>query len=750
MSAADDLRVAFHDYRRPVATAGVYTIRTEQHLTHNGSRLDADSPIAPAEQRFEIRAVRFVLDPSSVHATYPPPGGSGDYSRVLPHITLNRSILPWERELRARRAPDRAPWLAVLVVRAGELPDDPEGLGATATRTVAELRRPGPGILGPLLSDDGITPEIEATRCQTLDVPAGLFTAVVPREEELNYLAHVRDVTTAPQQRDNGEVVAEGQYAVVAANRLPREPGSWSAHLVSLEGFEGRLAPGSLPAGTQAVRLCVLHSWSFTSDPDGRVNASALLGNLVAPAHEDPENLVLRLTSPAVSDSTDEAASYARRRLELGYVPVPYRLLSGETTYGWYRGPFTPVTAAPTRDFIRDEPRTTADHALIYDPEHGLFDVSYAAAWTLGRTLALSDPDYAEEITRARRELANTATRTMATAADPRLASADDPADPRGTALRELADPGFARELLDALAQPRGRSRESDPPPPEPRTRMARTEARALLASTPRQAALRAAAARQVRTLPDWLDGLRLLRRVPFAYLVPDARMLPPESLRLFRVDAAWLGALEAGARDVGVHTSLDAAVDFALTAAVDGARTGAVRPAAGLLMRSEFAHAYPVFDLWASAGGSPVAELRRDHMAPDTVLVLLDAVPDEVVIREPGQGLHFGIDTDRHGNGVVNLRDINPGDPLGFPLGRTYPADGGSLFDHHLRPRPDGTPDVLALRGEGGLVPALARALDPDLTDLTPGGFALQLVNAPVEQRLTVRAAADHQENTR
>ncbi|MFD4948950.1 hypothetical protein ACFVYE_42420 [Streptomyces sp. NPDC058239] len=28
---------------------------------------------------------------------------------------------------------------------------------------------------------------------------------------------------------------------------------------------------------------------------------------------------------------------------------------------------------------------TGADHALIYEAEHGLFDVSYASAWTLGR-----------------------------------------------------------------------------------------------------------------------------------------------------------------------------------------------------------------------------------------------------------------------------------------------------------------------------------------------------------------------------
>ncbi|QIK09689.1 hypothetical protein G7Z12_30165 [Streptomyces sp. ID38640] len=747
MSATDDLRVAFHDYRRPKATAGVYTLTAEHHLTKDGVRVDTDAPIPATTQQFEIRAVRFVLDPSSVHAHYPAEGASGDFSRTLPHITLNRSILPWERKLLARSVPEQAPWLALMVFHAGELPDDPEGLGRTATRTVAELRRPGGDILGPDLSDVGVTPGIEAGRCQCVDVPADLFTTLVPREEELNYLAHVRDVSTRPQRRDDGEILTKGQYAVLAANRLPRQPGTYTAHLVSLEGFHGRLGPGQLPEDKRLVRLCVLHSWTFTSDPLGTRDASALLGNLVAPAREDRENLALRLRPQTAVEarSTADAERYAHSRLHLGYTPLSYRLLSGETTYGWYRGPFVPVLAAETRDFARDTPKTTADHALIYEPEHGLFDVSYAAAWTLGRTLALSDPDYSEEITRARRELANTATRMMALAAEPTLAAAD-PADLDGRTLRELAGSGFAAELVDALARPLAPAEQ----PPLParrsrRTRLTRADARSTLATGPRAAALQATAERHTRTMPAWLDELTLLRRVPFHYLVPHPAMLPPESIRLFRVDGNWIEALLAGARDVGVHSSLDALADTALTAATEcrRARTGSSSPAAGLLIRSELVEAWPVFDLLATADGGPVGELRRDHPAPDTLLLLLDALPDEIVIREPGQGIHFGIDSNNGDgdNSVINLRDHRPGDNLGYPLRRDYPADGGLLTRHLRRLPKDNGPDVLALRGDRGLVPALAAALDPALRDLAPGEFALQLVNAPVEQRLTLDA---------
>lgn len=445
--------------------------------------------------------------------------------------------------------------------------------------------------------------------------------------------------------------------------------------------------------------------------------------------------------------STADAEQYARRRLHLGYTPLPYRLLSGETTYGWYRGPFVPVIAAETRDFARDTPKTTADHALIYEPEHGLFDVSYAAAWTLGRTLALSDPDYSEEMTRARRELANAAATMMALAtAGPALAAAD-PADLDGRTLRELAAPGFASNLLDALARPLA---PHDNAPASARrsrrTRLTQQSARAVLAAGPKAAALQTTAERHTRTLPAWLDELTLLRRVPFNYLVPHPAMLPPESIRLFRIDENWIEALLAGARDVGVHTSLDALVDTALTAAVDRRRTR-IRTAetgrAGLLIRSELVEAWPVFDILTTAAGASVTELRRDHLAPDTLLLLLDALPDEIVIREPGQGIHFGIDSnDAVGdNSVINLREHRPGPDLGYPLRRDYPAAGGLLTRHLRLPNGGGAPDVLALRGDRGLVPALATALDPALSDLAPGEFALQLVNAPVEQRLTLDA---------
>ena len=58
--------------------------------------------------------------------------------------------------------------------------------------------------------------------------------------------------------------------------------------------------------------------------------------------------------------------------------------------------------------------------------------------------------------------------------------------------------------------------------------------------------------------LADWLAALRLLAAVPFAYLVPDAELLPQESARFFYLDRAWTDALVQGAMSVGTVTTAD------------------------------------------------------------------------------------------------------------------------------------------------------------------------------------------------
>src|SRR5688500_16408412 len=60
--------------------------------------------------------------------------------------------------------------------------------------------------------------------------------------------------------------------------------------------------------------------------------------------------------------------------------------------------------------------------------------------------------------------------------------------------------------------------------------------------------------------LRRFLARLRLLHGVPFSYLVPDAKLLPIESVRFFYVDRAWTDALVQGALSVGTISTADRA----------------------------------------------------------------------------------------------------------------------------------------------------------------------------------------------
>ena len=60
--------------------------------------------------------------------------------------------------------------------------------------------------------------------------------------------------------------------------------------------------------------------------------------------------------------------------------------------------------------------------------------------------------------------------------------------------------------------------------------------------------------------LRRFLARLRLLHGVPFSYLVPDADLLPIESIRFFYIDRAWTDALVQGALSVGTISTADRA----------------------------------------------------------------------------------------------------------------------------------------------------------------------------------------------
>jgi hypothetical protein len=179
--------------------------------------------------------------------------------------------------------------------------------------------------------------------------------------------------------------------------------------------------------------------------------------------------------------------------------------------------------------------------------------------------------------------------------------------------------------------------------------------------------------------LPDnvraWLAQIRLLEGVPFAHLVADSELLPPESIRFFYLDREWTDVLVEGALSVGTITTLDRDNLQALHASIrdeidteerrirlagadDDPGTGAAGAISGFLLRSRAVSGWPAMHVRAyNAEVGPddgavddndprrLRLLRLERLAPAVLFCLFDGIPQVVRIEEPRQGIQFGVD---------------------------------------------------------------------------------------------------------
>lgn len=168
-------------------------------------------------------------------------------------------------------------------------------------------------------------------------------------------------------------------------------------------------------------------------------------------------------------------------------------------------------------------------------------------------------------------------------------------------------------------------------------------------------------------TVTAFLGRLTLLHGVPFPYLVPDERLLPAESLKVFLIDPRWLDALVGGALGVGRGGTTRLLLDKTqagnfiadILAAARTARppgrgdvtgTPGTTPSfafSGFLLRSRVLDAWPGLEVraWRSDGRGAedaLALLRLDRLAPDILLGVVDGRMQELEMTQPPEGLHF------------------------------------------------------------------------------------------------------------
>ena len=265
-------------------------------------------------------------------------------------------------------------------------------------------------------------------------------------------------------------------------------------------------------------------------------------------------------------------------------------------------------------------------------------------------------------------------------------------------------------------------------------------------------------------TVLEWLARVRLLEGVPFAHLVPDSALLPPESIRFFYLDRDWTDLMVQGALAVSTVTTLDREHLQALYGPIRdeldtqerlqrlvGADDPGRAPAdtvTGFLLRSRAVSGWPGLhvrgyreevgpDRGKIADDDPrrLRLLRLERLAPAVILALFDGIPAVVHVEEPRQGIQFGVDLVPGAGGTtgatIPLRDVTTAE---------------RLDQQHPAPPKPWTADVPFRSGAPGVVhvtelAARIKAQTATHTDVLDGEgvssaeFALEMLQFPFRQ---------------
>jgi hypothetical protein len=662
----DPEQLAFIHECLPQLAAGEYTVSADLSVdVAKASNADFETAV----KKVWVGAPRFTLEEAAVYTVYPPKDLTGHFETTLPQIVFNRRTLPWERtidgELHTNTAfklndPVRhAPWMALLLLSEDEM----KGQGKVEDAIIPgrkSLKDPGTNVFVPEISTDitqGQNPKLAPwedinTAYDVIDIPLPLFKQVAPARDDLPYLAHVRKVKV-DDSKERGAIADAGYFATLMGNRLPvRAAGQSSAvrntvFLVSLEGYHNYYkTPQYIEnKGKNKVRLVVLQSWSFT------VAAGKNFLELCEGLH----------VSPFKMNYPEGTSELLKKSYDYGYTLLPHTTRNGAQTYSWYRGPFNP-------NFLPANPKTniytSADEALRFDHLTGLVDISYAAAWQLGRLLALKDKTFNTALYQWKLQGKR---KVVKKAAEEQIANLfPDEFNQEITATATLEE-----KMKSFLASWYNTGNEFDKTPvPFSNNPNDIQEQLNNIAES-------GAAIHEVpQTITDWLGKLFLLEGVPINYLIPHENYLisretgtiAKEAVGTFYIDYDWIEALLGGALSIVASedsTSLlnmlkdgrflpdNIMVNKANAAFIPKGEGEAVPlpenisgHITGFFLRSQLVSGWKGIKVFAKdeTGSWMQHPLKIERMADDIQLCVFAGKVQQLLFIQPPEGIHFGV----------------------------------------------------------------------------------------------------------
>jgi len=373
--------------------------------------------------QFAVTGPRFTLDPDIISSVYPPENASGEYQNVFAHVCFTRDTLPWERTtdqfLAAPMLEDTPPWLAVLLLAQADPASEFQQV--KLIDLLSPKYKTKEGEQGKL-PDKYFFPEFPGEEhndlefgekwsdpCLVVDLPVELFNTIAPSIDDLRWLGHVREIQPTTRQstryvrklRNISTPLTPPRLSTVITNRLPAEGSESQACLVSVERWGPYLPQndgtpsGNIPEGTEKVRMVLLRRWRFYAVKLDQTFSQYLL-NLNQTGWQVPGAFL----SAPTDGSTSEADKAINNAFEMGLIPLNHHTRQGDQTVSWCRGPFVPFNISGSIDI----PVPGPDSVTSYNPDTGMFNVTYAAAWQLGRLLALQNSNFAETLYNWKRE----------------------------------------------------------------------------------------------------------------------------------------------------------------------------------------------------------------------------------------------------------------------------------------------------------------------------------------------------------
>jgi hypothetical protein len=148
-----------------------------------------------------------------------------------------------------------------------------------------------------------------------------------------------------------------------------------------------------LPA--PSIRLICLARWTFQCEGKGDFQ-----GLMEALPEAGGIGMLGMPPNQTTNNETIPKSKY-RAALDSGHIPLKHLSRDGENKTSLYRGPFT---AVGVKRNLSEGPYHDADQARRVDPLTGLENLGYAAAFEIGRLMALADARFALELLKWRRD----------------------------------------------------------------------------------------------------------------------------------------------------------------------------------------------------------------------------------------------------------------------------------------------------------------------------------------------------------